>query len=1195
MGMPSWTRYLLTVGAIAVCASLVVAQDVDEGAAPASIVAAQDVEESPAPASPPTAEELKAASDALAANQDIDEATRATLSDLYSKTREQLGKIKDAAERTARHEAGAASAPQRLADVRKKLEAPPRTVEITPDPAATLVDLEAQVKLANEALADARAQARDIEAEPERRTRRRTEIPAELAPLQRELAELPSRPESAAGDTDAITVARGWLLAAQREALKQRIAAREAELARYDATRDLLAALRDAAQIDTTTAEQTAAAWQKAVDDRRAEARDAEQDAQRLRREAARQHAVLQRFAADTEALAATRTGPTGLSRKLADDAALLRDWRDLRSRLRRGYESIRQRLGPDSRLNRATGLLLRRQAEDLPSVSLLKNSLGRIRKDLETAEFGLLKSQQDRTDMGDVEAHVRQLLEEIRDSDPDAAGAEAEAVARELVTARRDLLDGLVGNWDKYFKTLAELEDTTRTLIEITKEYDKFIDERILWVKSITTDEMPTLAQTIEGFRWLVDARSARSTIGASLATARRYWIGHLAAALGTILLILMRMRARRVIIRYADLVSNYRTDKYQYTAAVFLLTCLIAALVPLIMLWAAWFIEAPGQQPRIAQGLGTGLRRAAGSLFLLDVLRISLWPKGLAGAHFRWPLDPVNEIRRNLWWFMILVVPGAVVATAVVEFGSEAAVASIGRAMFSVLLILLTVLLQRIFRPNGALVRGIAERNPGGIVDRLRYLWTGLLIISPIVLIAFAWAGYLFTAQQLVRHLVYSLMFIGLVVIFDGLMHRWLFIARRRVAVENARRRREEEAAAEAGEDPAREVPVAETEALDLPAISAHTKHPFETVLAITVVAGLFCTWRDVLPALRMFDRMQVYPSFAIVEPPTDGAQLEAIAREPLPAAETEGERAPAATVPGMPAPAASPEGTTAEREALTITIADLGGAVIVLIVTWILFRNVPGVVDIIVLQRLPLEAGSRYALSTVLRYSIAIVGVIVAFGSLGLAWSHVQWLAAALTFGLAFGLQEIFANFVSGLIILGEQPFRVGDTVTVGTTSGTVTKIKMRATTIRDWNRKEIVIPNKTFITGEVVNWTLSDPLLRLIIEVGVAYGSDTPKVTEVLYGVARSHPRVLKDPEPRVHFVGFGDSTLNFEMRIFISDIDFMLATRHEVNTAIAQRFAEEGIEIAFPQRDLHVRSIGDLAQIVKREDLALGES
>jgi potassium efflux system protein len=198
------------------------------------------------------------------------------------------------------------------------------------------------------------------------------------------------------------------------------------------------------------------------------------------------------------------------------------------------------------------------------------------------------------------------------------------------------------------------------------------------------------------------------------------------------------------------------------------------------------------------------------------------------------------------------------------------------------------------------------------------------------------------------------------------------------------------------------------------------------------------------------------------------------------------------------------------------------------------------------------------------------------------IGITWNKIQWLAAAITVGIGFGLQEIFANFVSGLILLFERPVRVGDVITAGEVTGTVTRIQMRATTIRNWDQQEMVIPNKDLITGQVINWTLSNDVSRLSITVGVSYDADVKRASELLLKIARETPNVRKEPAPFVTFEEFGDSTLNLVLRAYVS-IEVRLGTKDKLHNAILDEFRAAGIEIAYPQRDLHVRSVSsDLA-------------
>src|SRR5690606_33943584 len=221
--------------------------------------------------------------------------------------------------------------------------------------------------------------------------------------------------------------------------------------------------------------------------------------------------------------------------------------------------------------------------------------------------------------------------------------------------------------------------------------------------------------------------------------------------------------------------------------------------------------------------------------------------------------------------------------------------------------------------------------------------------------------------------------------------------------------------------------------------------------------------------------------------------------------------------------------------------ISLADALGALFIIVVALLLAGNLPGLLEVSVLSRLQLAQGSAYAITTLLSYIIVGVGFVSMLGTLGVSWDKLQWLVAALSVGLGFGLQEIFANFVSGLIILFERPLRIGDTVTIGNVSGTVSRIHIRATTITDFDRKEMIVPNKAFITGELTNWSLSDTITRVTVKVGVAYGSDLELTRKLLLQIADDNPRVLKDPAPLVFLLAFGASTLDHELRVHVREL------------------------------------------------------
>jgi small-conductance mechanosensitive channel len=184
----------------------------------------------------------------------------------------------------------------------------------------------------------------------------------------------------------------------------------------------------------------------------------------------------------------------------------------------------------------------------------------------------------------------------------------------------------------------------------------------------------------------------------------------------------------------------------------------------------------------------------------------------------------------------------------------------------------------------------------------------------------------------------------------------------------------------------------------------------------------------------------------------------------------------------------------------------------------------------------------------------------------------------IAGALGVGIGFGLQNIVNNFVSGLILLFERPIKVGDTINIDDQWGTINKIGLRSTVVETLDRAEIIVPNSDLVSQKVTNWTLSNSISRIIFPVGVAYGSDLTRVLSILDTVGKEHPDVLSDPPPNAIFTGFGNSSIDFELRVWVGDINKRLPVKSDLGQTIDRFFREAGISIPFPQRDLHLRSI-----------------
>ncbi|MEL6894506.1 MAG: mechanosensitive ion channel domain-containing protein [Planctomycetota bacterium] len=503
------------------------------------------------------------------------------------------------------------------------------------------------------------------------------------------------------------------------------------------------------------------------------------------------------------------------------------------------------------------------------------------------------------------------------------------------------------------------------------------------------------------------------------------------------------------------------------------------------------------------------------------LELLRQIMRPGGLAAKHFDYRESMMRPLRRSLRYFIDLGAPLLLLWGVVYHLEQSQVSSSLGRLLFAAGMLLVAFLIAGLLHPQRGLLAEHLRRFPDGWLDQTRLAWYPIMILAGPALAALSLFGYSYAAQQMVSQAYYSLWLLIGLIMAGGIMRRWVVLNHRRMLMAQLEEQRQEE------EQRPEEQPVAEETTMisnqPLHEINAQTSRLVGAVLVVIGLVGFWLIWSPLLPATRMLSSVELYPI---------------------------GDR--------------------------KITLESLFYAVPVLVLSIIAFRNLPGLLESVLLDRLPLQKPARYAITTVSSYLIAMVGLIALASVMGLKWENIQWLVAALSVGLGFGLQEIFANLVCGMILLLEQPIRIGDVVTLGDTTGVVSRIRMRATTITNWDRQEFIIPNRDLITGQLINWTLTDSVNRIVIHIGIAYGSDTTRACALLREICESHPHVTKEPSPLITFEGFGDSTLNIVVRCFLENLDNRMGTTHDLHTTINERFEDEGIEIAFPQLDIHVR-------------------
>ncbi len=791
-------------------------------------------------------------------------------------------------------------------------------------------------------------------------------------------------------------------------------------------------------------------------------------------------------------------------------------------------------------KVNKAYGAHLRSLRKNQPSISGIQQQIKKREVDLQDALFQRITTQEDlgRFNANPLNIDALKRLYDAENGESLPLSETDKERLRRAYDSRRGLLNELASISSLKVRKLEEVNALHQKMLDEVKALCALLDSRLLWLPSTETIGTAWPKKVGQGIgQTFTPANIAAIGVALVQGFKNSYFLVFLSLGFLAALHVL-RERLKPVLSSMSSRVGRVQKDSYVLTPLAMFDGIARATIISGFVLILGMVFALSGGQSELIKTLPRICFTIAFPLFVFACLRAWSFKGGLFDLHFRVDRQLRQRLQVNIPWLVVLISVGIFLTGLTrgsLDFDSGAAALGvfgflIGALAISWFSLKMAWSRSKVFMAKSNEAEGMYLRN-----ER----WFLVLgVIVPLGTAILAALGYFETARLLLIRFFVSFCVLMAAYLIHGLLKRTLVIAQRRLALEQARARRDravkermEKAAAEERGEIA--VPKVDTESIDLETINRQSKQLINVAVFVVTAGVLWALWGNILPALSVFNDVQIWPNFEMT--------------------------------------------SQANVQENSITLWNVMQAFGIGLITWLSVRNLPGFLEMFLLKRVSMAQSSRFAVVTILGYIILIVGVLIASKKLGIHWSQLQWIVAAFGVGIGFGLQAIFANFISGLIILFERPIRIGDYVSIGSISGTVTRIQIRATTLLDLDNKEILIPNQELISQQVTNWTLANPVTRLIIKVGIAYGSDTELAHKLMLETIKKNPHVLNNPEATVLFLGFGDSSLDFELRVFLRDFAQRFMVSHELHMAIDATLRAANIEIAFPQRDLHIKN------------------
>ena len=764
---------------------------------------------------------------------------------------------------------------------------------------------------------------------------------------------------------------------------------------------------------------------------------------------------------------------------------------------------------------------IIQQQKQKLPT-NLNIQGLSKQIADLRVQIFDIT---QKRNELYDIDAYISKIEQ---DENKSFTPAEKTQLTN-LLTERRKVGSDLIKSLNNQSNLAISLELTQQQITQISDQIQSKLDQQSFWVKSnnpINLDWFKKLPMSLKAQFDGIGKKIGFPTNFDNLPYLLTYVF--ILFVIGGLIFKFKESIKQRLAVINGE-INTLRSDSQWHTPLALFYTALLSLsgtlwFLATCQLLGFFFVKNP-------QEFWEWSLSMAGYWWFFSFILAILRPNGILVCHFGFTKESaasLQDVTKRIIVSVVLLLNTSIFSNVMDTGLANDVLGEINTIV--ALLFCIVIIAPRFIRTEKSLSSTTTDKRDRTIFKIVRIL----LQLVPVILIALIALGYYYTALNLITHIINT--YIAWVVwsLVRHTIYRGVTVASRRLAYRRLQEKRQQKQQDSSDVSASDDVVVIteQEEGLDLNEVRSQLLRFADLFIWTALFVIFYYVWSDLVTVVSYLRDITLWQQTSTTE-----------------------------------------AGVVTE----TISLFNLIVALIIVVITYILVRNIQGILEILLFSRVKLSQGTPYTITTLLTYILVAVGGAWAFSTLGMSWSKLQWLFAALSVGLGFGMQEIFANFVSGIILLFERPIRVGDTVTINDVTGTVAKIRIRAITMIDPDRKEVIVPNKSFVTGQVTNWALSNTVTRLVISVGVAYGSDLELVKRLLLQAANEQPSVLKDPEPRALFLTFGASTLDHELRVYVGQVSERNDTLDALNRRVNQLFAENNIDIAFNQLDIFIKN------------------